>query len=207
MKLTGVYLTFNGNCREAMTFYSKVLNTKIDASMTWADSKGCDGAMLPQTIDDTEQSKHLMMHMTFMLDNGTSVMGCDVHPLMHKNPLVSGNNCQLVLEPDSKEEAIRLYDALKEGGCDEMPLQDMWWGSFHGSCRDRFGIRWVFDIASYPSEEARMKQNIMAAVGSLRVSAKIARATAEKLEGLIKEPALKKAKVTGEKKMDTETLE
>jgi PhnB protein len=213
MKLAGTYLTFNGNCREAMTFYAKVLNTKIDASMTWADSKCWDDGKLPtekeppKNLAATEENQHLMMHMSFMLDNGTSVMGSDVHPLMHKNPLVNGNNYQLVLEPDTQEEAIRIFEALKEGGSDGMPMQDMWWGSFHGSCRDRFGIRWMFDMASYTSEEAKMKHNLMSAVGALRTSAKIAHASAAKLEALIEEPALKKAKVIGEEKMDSETLE
>jgi PhnB protein len=199
MKLSGVYLTFNGNCREAMNFYAKVLNTKIDASMTWADSKCCDDEEETKKLADNEDNKHLMMHMSLMLDNGTSVMGSDIHPLMHKDPLVSGNSYQLVVEPDSKEEAIRLFDALAEGGSVEMPMQDVWWGSFHGSCCDRFGIRWVFDMASYPSEEAKMKQNLMAAVGALRVSAKIAHAAASKLEALIEEPSSKKTEISGEK--------
>ncbi|KAG7351247.1 glyoxalase/bleomycin resistance protein/dioxygenase [Nitzschia inconspicua] len=203
MKLGGTYLTFNGNCRQAMTFYSKVFGTKIDVAMTWADPHAFGGCSLPKELEDkknaaTEEDKNRMIHMSFMLDNGTYMMGCDVHPKMHKNPFTPGNNYQVVLEPDSKEEAHRLYDALQEGGSDCMPLQDMWWGSYHGSCTDKFGIRWMFDMSTFSSDEAKMKSNLMGAVGVLRASAKIADSTAAKLEALLDDtPA-------GESKMETE---
>ena len=52
MKLGGVYLTFNGDCHKAMTFYSKVFGKKIDMAMTWADGK--DGGMLPKEMQDSK---------------------------------------------------------------------------------------------------------------------------------------------------------
>jgi PhnB protein len=55
-----------------------------------------------------------------------------------------GNNTTINLEPDTKEETDRLYNALSAGGSDMMPLQDMPWG-YWGCCLDRFGIRWMFN--------------------------------------------------------------
>jgi PhnB protein len=29
-----------------------------------------------------------------------------------------------------------------------MPLQDMFWGAYFGSLRDRFGVQWMFNCSS-----------------------------------------------------------
>jgi PhnB protein len=58
-----------------------------------------------------------------------------------------GNNTTLNLEPDTRAEAERLYAALSEGGADATGLNDMPWGSYWGTCLDRFGVRWMFNVA------------------------------------------------------------
>ena len=87
-------------------------------------------------LDANEADKNRMMHMSLKIDDTTSIMACDTHPMMHKNTFQAGNNYQICLEPDTKEEADSLYAALVDGGTDDMPMQDMWWGSYHGSCVD-----------------------------------------------------------------------
>jgi len=47
------------------------------------------------------------------------------------------------LEPDSRAEADRLYQALSEGGSDLAPMREEYWG-YWGCCKDRFGVRWMF---------------------------------------------------------------
>jgi len=56
-----------------------------------------------------------------------------------------GNNILLNLEPDSRPETDRLYQALSEGGEAVEPLQEMFWGGYFGSCVDRFGVHWMFN--------------------------------------------------------------
>ena len=51
------------------------------------------------------------------------------------------------LEPDTKEEADRLYNFLSQGGADCVPPHDEFWG-YWGTCQDRFGIRWMFNISA-----------------------------------------------------------
>jgi PhnB protein len=50
------------------------------------------------------------------------------------------------LEPDTKEEATRLFTALSAGGKITMPLQDMFWGAYYGSCTDKFGVQWMVNV-------------------------------------------------------------
>jgi PhnB protein len=62
--------------------------------------------------------------------------------------LVAGNNCHINLEPDTRTEADRLFTALSDGGEVQMPIQDMFWGAYFGSFRDRFGIQWMVNCAA-----------------------------------------------------------
>ena len=54
-----------------------------------------------------------------------------------------GNNMHINLQPDSREEALRLFNALAEGGTIDMPMQDMFLVPTTGSLTDQFGINWM----------------------------------------------------------------
>jgi PhnB protein len=54
-----------------------------------------------------------------------------------------GNNFCLVLEPESTEEAQRLFEALSTGGEVKRPLQKTEWAEGHGECADKFGVQWM----------------------------------------------------------------
>lgn len=36
-----------------------------------------------------------------------------------------------------------MFNALSEGGTVTMPLGDMFWGAYFGSCIDKFGVNWM----------------------------------------------------------------
>lgn len=57
-----------------------------------------------------------------------------------------GNNMSINIEPDSKEETIRLFTALSDAGKVTMELQDAFWGAYYGSCTDKFGVQWMFNF-------------------------------------------------------------
>jgi PhnB protein len=56
-----------------------------------------------------------------------------------------GNNVHLNLEPDTRAETKRLFDALASGGTMTQDLQDMFWGAYYGSFTDQFGVQWMFN--------------------------------------------------------------
>lgn len=86
--------------------------------------------------------KHLVMHVALPINGGHILMGSDA-PSEYGFQVQTGNNVYISLAVDSKEEADRLYQALSEGGKTEMPMTDMFWGAYWGSCTDPFGIRWM----------------------------------------------------------------
>ncbi len=59
-----------------------------------------------------------------------------------------GNNVYLNLEPDTRAETDNLFAELSAGGNVEMQLQEMFWGDYFGSCKDKFGIQWMFNCVS-----------------------------------------------------------
>lgn len=84
------------------------------------------------------------MHVALPVLGGTQIMGTDVLESMG-HQLKIGDNTTINLEPNSEEEAHRLYDALSRGATDCMPLQQMFWGALRGVCLERFGIGWMFN--------------------------------------------------------------
>ena len=73
-------------------------------------------------------------------------MAGDAPEPMQSN-MVTGNNIQITLEPDSKEEADRLFGALSEGGTVQMPMAEMFWGGYYRALTDRYGINWMINVA------------------------------------------------------------
>ena len=71
-------------------------------------------------------------------------MGSDVTSEMDA-AFSAGSSIYVSIFPESRAEADRLFNALSEGGEIEMPMEDMFWGDYFGSFRDRFGILWMIN--------------------------------------------------------------
>lgn len=144
MAHVSIYLNFMGNAEEAFNFYSKVFKAEFSTPlMRMKDLPPAPGA--PQ-IPEAEQNA--VMHVALPILGGTEIMGTDMLESMgHK--LIEGNNVTISLNPDSKEEADRIYKELSQGGSDGVAPHDEFWG-YWGTCKDRFGIRWMFNISNQP---------------------------------------------------------
>ena len=84
------------------------------------------------------------MHIELPIFGGHYLMGTDAPPSMGF-AVKSGNNVHINLEPDTRAETKKLFDALSGGGKITMNLQDVFWGAYYGSCIDKFGIQWMFN--------------------------------------------------------------
>ena len=91
-----------------------------------------------------EKEKDLVMHVSLPITGGFMLMGSDAPQSMGFR-VTTGNNMYINLMPDTREETRRLFAALSDGGAVEQELQEMFWGDYYGSCRDRFGIQWMFN--------------------------------------------------------------
>ena len=134
------YLNFNGNTEEAFNFYKSVFKTEFVGQVMRMSDVPPQPGMPPLP----EKEKNTIMHIALPILGGTIMQATDMLESMgHK--LKIGNNTTICLEPDSREETERLFNALSGGGSDIMPLQDMFWGAYWGCCLDKFGIRWMFN--------------------------------------------------------------
>jgi PhnB protein len=59
-----------------------------------------------------------------------------------------GNNINLQIYTDSREEADKLFKDLSTGGKVEIPMADQFWGDYFGSLADKFGIHWMIVFAN-----------------------------------------------------------
>ncbi|MEM6926576.1 MAG: VOC family protein [Myxococcota bacterium] len=139
------YLNFDGNAEEALRFYQKVLRGELTEIQRF-DSLP-EGAGPPLT----EEQKNLVLHVGLDLPNGEMIMASDVVEGMGP-PLVAGTNVNLMINPDSREEAERVFEELAEGGTITMPLEMQFWGDLFGGLTDRFGIHWMVNYGEAPSQ-------------------------------------------------------
>lgn len=146
MALVSIYLNFNGNTEEAFNYYKKVFRTEFSTPiMRMKDIPQQDG-MPP--LSDAEKNK--VMHVALPILDGTQLMATDMLESMgHK--LIEGNNVTISLNPDTKEEADRLYKELSQGVTDGVAPHDEFWG-YWGTCKDKFGVRWMFNISNPPPQ-------------------------------------------------------
>ena len=124
------YLTFNGNCREAMTFYQHCLGGELNFQ-TIADS--IDGNKFPLTmrkniLQATLIKDELLLIATDMVDDAG---------------LIKGNAVAMMLNCTSEEELKRSFRKLSSGAIAAYPLQETFSGGIFGNLTDKFGNHWL----------------------------------------------------------------
>ncbi|HXS58331.1 MAG TPA: VOC family protein [Hanamia sp.] len=146
MASVSIYLNFMGNAEEAFNRYKKVFQTEFSSPlMRMKDIPPREGA--PEL---SEADKNKVMHVSLPILGGIQLMATDMLESMGQK-LVEGNNFTISLNPDTKEEADRMYTELSEGGTEAVAPHDEFWG-YWGTCKDRFGIRWMFNVMNQPQQ-------------------------------------------------------
>jgi len=79
------------------------------------------------------------MH-TRLLVGDQAIMGSDTTP---DRPTDDMAGCSISLNVDSIAEAERVFNALKEDGSVQMPLEKTFWAARFGMLNDRFGVAWM----------------------------------------------------------------
>lgn len=129
------YISFNGNCSEAVAFYEKVFNVKAQIRL-YKDAPPDSG------IPMSEINEKFVLHAQFEID-GKVIMLSDT---LTENPIRFGENVAITLEFDNVETAKAAFNALKEGGEVSMELEETFWSKCFGSLTDKFGIGWNISL-------------------------------------------------------------
>jgi PhnB protein len=130
MPQLNAYLSFDGQCVEAMTFYAEVLGGKLDALITYGDMPGDQ----PCPASHADRIMHASLtHSDFALMAGDTPPGVVFEGI---------KGVMMTLTYDSAAEARRVFDKLAAGGTVTMPLAETFWAETFGMVTDRFGIAW-----------------------------------------------------------------
>lgn len=124
------YINFNGNCREAMSFYKECIGGELELQII-KDSPiagQCPSAIQNQVLHATLKKDALLL------------MGSD---MTGPEGLTQGNNMGLMLDCSSDEEISSFFENLSQGGHVIDPVSVKFWGAKFGALTDKFGIRWM----------------------------------------------------------------
>jgi PhnB protein len=141
MASVSTYLNFPGNTEAAFNFYKQVFGGEFQGGIM----RFKDAPPAPGQPPLSEQDKNLVMHVALPILGGHLLMATDAPESMGFK-VSAGNNVYISLQPDTKAETDRLFNALAAGGKVEMPLADQFWGAYYGSLTDKFGVHWMFDL-------------------------------------------------------------
>lgn len=133
-----VYLNFKGNTEDAFNFYKSIFGGEFSGLERYKSMPGSD------KLSAIEQNK--ILHIALPVGKNMTLMGSDLIESMEQK-LVIGNNCSIMIDAESKEEADNLFEKLSTGGKVEMSMQNTFWNAYFGSFADRFGIQWMVNYS------------------------------------------------------------
>ncbi|RSC96005.1 VOC family protein [Tenacibaculum singaporense] len=125
------YLTFNGNCREAMLFYQSCLG----------------GELYFQTLEESPKTKNLPNNykkyilQAILKKENIVLMGTD---LFDEDRLLQGNTIAILLKSSDETKIRKYYSSFSKKKTVSLPLKRNHWGILFGSITDTYGIRWLF---------------------------------------------------------------
>ncbi|MDA5109572.1 VOC family protein [Brevibacillus thermoruber] len=124
------YLVMDGNAKEAIQFYEKALDAKILFYQTFGEMPENPEFPLPEEAKD--RVSHAMVRV-----GESDLMFSDTFP---GQPHQSGSQVTICISTNDKEKSKRIYEALKQGGQVNMPLQETFFSPAYGIVTDKFGV-------------------------------------------------------------------
>ena len=129
MAKISAYLTFAGNCADAMAYYNTVFNGEIKIQTV----KGSPmETHFPQDVQEN------VLHASVSTAQ-LEILGSD---MVRSDGLTHGNSLILALICDNDEEQEALFSRLAEGGTINYPLHSFYEGRI-GGVTDKFGVTWL----------------------------------------------------------------
>ena len=127
------YLNFPRYTEEAFIFYKSVFGGEFLNLTRFKDTQ--EGGKV------SENEKEKIMHISLPVGKNIFMATDALESMGHK--LTAGNNFQLSVETESKEEATKIFNGLSKGGKVTVPLADAFWGAYFGMLQDKFGVQWM----------------------------------------------------------------
>lgn len=127
------YLTYEGNCEEALNFYARILGGEIQNVKRYDEP----------AMKAPEAYKNKILHAQLIFE-GAAIYASDTFP-GNNTRKTSGDVSLSVMFTDVKM-AQKAFSEMAEGGRINMPLEKQFWGAYHGSLTDKYGFNWNFNV-------------------------------------------------------------
>lgn len=133
------WINFNGNAEEAFTFYKSVFGGEFTKVVRFKDI-ATDEFPVP------EKEENKIMYIALPIGNNAKLIANDVPEVLGRVN-EHENRSKILINTESKEEAVRLFEGLSAGGEVEGAMGDSPWGSYAGMFRDKYGIEWIIEFS------------------------------------------------------------
>lgn len=133
MRRVDIGARFPGTCEQAFNFYKSVFGGEFLDLVRIGDD--------PYTKANSAKEEHGKVAFV-ALQLGNVIFGADDAPEDSAGQLIPGNMLSIGVEPDTNEEADKLFKGLAAGARVTTAMADYPWG-YIGSVTDKFGISWT----------------------------------------------------------------
>lgn len=125
------YLSFKGECQNALNYYKSVFGGNIINKQTYQDSD----------IDIPGNYRNKLQHAELKGD-GFHIMGYDAAP---DTPITDWTNVQMSIDLENEDTGESIFNELAKGGKVHTPYQKTTWDAYYGRITDQFGINWMIN--------------------------------------------------------------
>lgn len=129
--MVNIYVYFNGNCREAVSYYADIFGVQV-GNITTYEELGFENL--------TEEGKKRIGHTEIYYTKEKYIMFADTQ---ESDPIVVGRGFDLTIN-DTYEKCQEMFNKFKEKGEVVMDFTPTQWTSGYGIIKDLFGIKWQF---------------------------------------------------------------
>ncbi len=131
------YLFFNGQCRDAIAAYERILGATAHDVMP--------ASQMPADFPVPKGKENWVMHARLTIADGEIMMSDDV---FEETSAMAG--CSVMLSYPSAAEGKVIFDQLAEGGEINMAWEPTFWSAGFGTLVDRFGVKWMIGTDEMP---------------------------------------------------------
>lgn len=144
------YIFFNGQAREALTFYKDCFGGEVEF-------KTFEGTPIANDVPEDYRSN--ILHSSLQIKGKTVLMASDA--MSPKSEGAKFEGFSVSINFDSEEKCDQAFERISAGGKITAPLQLQFWGDKFGEVTDKFNVSWMihYQPNSDPPSK-KMKTNL-----------------------------------------------
>ncbi len=128
-------INYDGNCRDAVTFYAKVFEQEVPSFLTYAE-----GEVLLSSVNQIPEKMKSRVMRTCLNIAGTPVEFYDIPDTFG---FFQGNNMVLNISCKDAKKAKKIFELLSENGAVDIPYTQIKDGRYYGMLEDKFHMHWM----------------------------------------------------------------